>query len=901
MVVLLLGGAGVVWLRSTRGAANLCTLARRNLPGLIGLDVGIGRCELDPLTQTAILHGLSLFEPGADQPLLAADRAEVRVGTVHPFFGQVEFEQIRLVRPRVNLNLTRPSAAPKRSSECSLAALQRLEIARLEIRNAEIRLRLPGDRWVEILGGEVSWRRKRGRADVRIWAQRGRLAPRAGTEMEISTLRVDARFDKDNERLEVSRAEVAVDGLTFGGSGNLEGLCDPELTLEGNLFVPMTTLAHAGGIESPVEGHVWARLGATGKAAKPVLSAEVAGDGLRIGRYEPGSFQARLALEGDTLRLDHLETDAGEGRVRAKGAMVLGPGLPLTADIDIEDAQFGAILARAGLQGSWVDFASTGKVRVRGGLLPTPDLRAQTELRTGPFVLATHAWDSPSPRGKMILEFERARITGGARVLSNRVELEGMRIDGPSSSLVGDATLHFDPHEGMVVRGEMPLINLDDFGHIAGIPWSGTGNARFQIIGPYADPTITAAMALRDFEFWRFSLGVMQGRVDYAHKVLSFPSASGQKGRTQFYGSGALRFEKDQILTQAEAKIDRGRTEDLVELMLPMHENVALFQGPLEGDLSGSVEIHGPVETFEGTIDLQLANTRYYDRRLGGGRAVLRFVDGEQMVLERTVLTGPLGTTTVDGTWGFEGPLDYRFRLDGGSLAEVVGPERSRELGLDAAMTLVGRVSGDTELPVVSAWLTSPQVHFADRKLGNTQLEARMQGRDLHLWGRLFDGARANLELKVKEPFPWSGSASLTLPEIRPLLPEGAISQGLSGSIRGTVRGSGNLRDLRGTEASARHRAHRAVTPRLQHRQRRAGRASMAGRRAQGGELPAPGPQHLPLDRGERGPAGAGPGSARHLRRAAAGVLRPQARAFLRQRGGDRGGRRHVREAVLHR
>ncbi len=803
LIVLLLGGAAIAWLRSSRGAEDLCTLARRNLPALIGLDVGIGRCELDPLTQTAILHGISLFEPGAEVPMLAADRAEVRVGAVHPIFGWVELEQIRLVRPRVNLDLSRPSTGSKPPSDCSLDALQRLEIARLDVRNAEIRLRLPGDRWVEILGGEVTWRRKRGRADIRIWAQRGRLAPRAGAELELSTLRVDARFDQDNERLEVSRAELAVDGLTFGGSGTLEGLCDPELMVEGNLFVPMSTVAHATGLEVPVEGHVWARLGATGKAAQPVLTAEVAGGGIRIDRYEPGSFQARLALDGETVRVDHFETDAGAGRVTAKGAMILGPGLPVTGEVEIEEAQFGAILARAGLQGSWVDFSSTGKVNVRGSLYP-PDIRGTTELRTGPFVLATRAWDAPVATGRMLLEFQRAHITGGVRVLSNRVELEGMHVNGPNSSVVADATLHFDPDEGMFIRGEAPNLNLDDFGHIAGISWSGTGTGRFQIAGPYSNPTITSAMAMRDFEFWRFSLGVLQGRVDYADHVLSFPAASGQKGRTQYFGSGALDFSGAQIVTRAEAQIDRGYTEDLVELLLPMHENVALFQGTLDGELSGSVEMHGPTETFEGTIDLKLANTRYYDRRLGEGRAVLRFVEGERMVLERSVLKGPLGTTTVEGTWGFEGPLDYRFRLDGGSLAEVVGPERSRKLGLDAELTLVGKVLGDTDLPVVTAYLVSPEVHFADRKLGNTQLEARMQGRDLQLWGQLFDGARTNLTMKVKEPFHWSGSASLSLPEIRPLLPEGAISQGLSGSVRGSIEGKGNLRDLRGTDASAR-------------------------------------------------------------------------------------------------
>src|SRR5262249_24072578 len=160
---------------------------------------------------------------------------------------------------------------------------------------------------------------------------------------------------------------------------------------------------------------------------------------------------------------------------------------------------------------------------------------------------------------------------------------------------------------------------------------------------------------------------------------------------------------------------------------------------------------------------------------LGDGHAVLRFVDGAKMVLEPTVLKGPMGETSVDGTWDFNGPLDYRFRVDGGSLAEVVGPDSAKELVLDAPLTLIGSVAGTVDLPVTTATLTSPEVKLAGRRLGPMKLEGKWIGRDVTVSGLPFDGASTQLALKMKEPFPWSGTATVSLPEIRSLLPEGAI------------------------------------------------------------------------------------------------------------------------------
>jgi translocation and assembly module TamB len=173
------------------------------------------------------------------------------------------------------------------------------------------------------------------------------------------------------------------------------------------------------------------------------------------------------------------------------------------------------------------------------------------------------------------------------------------------------------------------------------------------------------------------------------------------------------------------------------------------------------------------------------------------------MELERTTLVGPLGKSWVEGTFTFAGGLDYRFGGEQLSLAEMVGPELAARMGVEGLLTLDGTVSGNSALPIVDATLTSPRVTFADRDLGATHLVGKMTGRELEISGKPFQDANGFLTMKVREPFPYELSVVLALPEIRPLLPVNAVTQGMSGSLSGTLSVQGNIRNLEAAQVSA--------------------------------------------------------------------------------------------------
>jgi translocation and assembly module TamB len=803
VIVLLMAGM-IMALRTSWAWDTACTLARRNLPDILGLDVGIGQCELDPLGQKIVVRGLSLFAPGSDTPLLAADVAEVQLGLTRPFSGKLALDLVRVQRPRVALDLSRPPKGPREGpAPCVLAPLERLRISRLALTGAQVKLVLPGGRRVEVTDLDVGWKERWGVAEFDVEARRGvvGLGP-GGAELGLSRLVMSGGLDVDEASLELNRAEVALEDVSVSLSGRVEELCDPQLALDAQVFLPMRTLTQAKLLPRPASGHLWSRLTVNGRPSAPRVGVEISASNLAYERYGPTSLTARLRYSGDRVQVEKLSVPVGGGRVEVDGTVRLTPALTVDLGFETYEASFGRILAQAGLEGSWVDFPATASGSLSGTLLPRPQLSGEVELRTGRFVLATRAFDAPEQKGLTLLAFDRGRVQTQVKILPDRVSFTGAQVESGRSRGKADVTLFYDPARGLDVRGQGDL-DLADFGAIAELKSEGRGTAEFTVAGPYADVRVEAGLSLRDFNFWGFGLGVVQGRAAYEDRVLSFPALSGQKGRTQYFGKAALTFGPS-LHARAEVNVPQGRTEDLVDIIAGLHPNIAVMQGTVAGLASGRVEIDSPVDRFEGLAAFDFKNTTYYGRRMGDGASRLLFVDGKEMVLERTTLVGPMGRSWVEGTFTFAGGLDYRFGGEELSLAEMVGPELAQRMGLRGTLALEeGRVSGTSSYPIVHAKLTSPRIMFADRDLGALHLTGDMRGSDLEIFGKPFQDANGYLKIKAREPFHFGGSLVLKLPEIRPLLPVSAVTQGMSGSLGGTLSAEGSFRNLEAVQVIA--------------------------------------------------------------------------------------------------
>jgi translocation and assembly module TamB len=794
----------IIFLNSRFAWDQGCALARRELPSLLGMRIGIGRCELDALAQTVKLYDVSA-SPADNQegPSFSAESVEVRISSLRPLFRKADLDFLRISRPRIDFTLEHSEPAPAtRVGPCVFDALARVHIGELQVSEGEIRARFPDGQHIEITDLGVTWLEQHGIAQFEVLAGGGAVALTQARELPIAKGQLSGVLSIKDQRLDVSRALLEVGEATASLTGQVEQLCHPQLALDAKVWLPLDALVQAGIVRGPADGKLAIRATVRGSPTAPVLTAKITGAQAQVGQYRPGDFEARLSYSANELRLDELALKAGSGSARISGSVKLLKNLPARFKADVDRAELAHILEMAGFHGAWVNFPATGRVSVSGHLLPV-SLAGEADLKSGKFILTNRPFDQPVRPSTTIVAFDEGHIAMGVRFLSDRVEMQNVRIEAGRSKASAEATLFYQSLRGLLIKATADPLVLSDFRRIAGFDADGVGSAQLDISGPYGDILLESATSFRDLDFWYFSLGALQGKVRYHRKVLAFAGVSGQKGKTPYSAAGELRFGPE-LYTTWDVLVPRGRTEDVIDAIVGLHPSIELFQGVSTGEASGEVHISSPVSQLTGRIDFDLKDTRYYGRRLGEGKVAIRLVRGDSMILDQATLSGPLAKISASGTYSFDGPLDYKFRADNVSLAELVGNAQAQRLGLSGSATLVGKVAGDSTTPEVSAYLHSPQVNFGERGSSEGHLEARILGRELEVWGRPFQGTRLSAKLTLKEPYPYQASFALALDEIRPLLPRGAVAQGLSGTLEGSLSARGNLLDRGSLDLNAR-------------------------------------------------------------------------------------------------
>ena len=71
-------------------------------------------------------------------------------------------------------------------------------------------------------------------------------------------------------------------------SGVIEGFCDPNLALQGQVFLPVSTLRRAIGKGPVSTGNLWAKAEVNGRPDELVVGLEVVGSGVESGASTQG-------------------------------------------------------------------------------------------------------------------------------------------------------------------------------------------------------------------------------------------------------------------------------------------------------------------------------------------------------------------------------------------------------------------------------------------------------------------------------------------------------------------------------------------------------------------------------------------------------------------------------------
>ena len=795
-LVLALVAGGLTFLlvgRSRFAWDKACTLARRELPGLLGADVGLGRCEVDPAGRSIRIYGLSAGAPDSARPTFSADALEVTVAGVQPLTGRLELDRVRVIRPRIWLDLSRPQPTPPPSEGCPLRALEHLLVDTLEVRGAEVRIALAGGRKVEVAGIELSWRTRRRDAEFTLRTSQGLVDLANGRPpLAVAGLAVEGALSPGGRELEVSRGELSVDDAQLSFAGRVDDLCKPALALDAQLFLPMRMLARVVPL-GEAGGHLWAQATFSGRLPDLRVTGELLGKGVTLGALRPGDFTVRASMAGQDVTIGELTVPVGQGALKASGELRLVPGLPLRARAELDQVSLFQVFERVGMPGTWVDLLATGPVSVSGKLAPAPELQGQADLKVGRFVTWSHAVDDRKTPGPPLLSIAASDVTLDLGIHPDRVELTNGRVKVGGGQALANVVIPYGGRAPITIDATAEPLVLEDVGKLSGIPLGGVGAARVSIRIPPGMLQLDGELALQDASFRGFALGNLSSPVTVRGGVLALSEVTGTKGRTAYQGRAVLDFNGDSPDVHVAASIPNGRVEDLVELLAPVSAAVQPLRRILVGGAHGTVMLEGLAEVMEGRFDLDLSGVSLSGRRLGDGALHARLDRGNAIAVDTLALKGPLGTSRADGRWDFEGPLAARFRVEGLQLEELLGTDLARRLRARGSLTLAGTLGGTDEVPIVALTLGGPQVYLSGRALGPMALEARVVGEQVEVKGRPIADTELAMTARIKKPYPYDATLRLALSDLRALLPDTAAAQGLNGSATGVLTASGTL------------------------------------------------------------------------------------------------------------
>jgi translocation and assembly module TamB len=805
-VVLAIAALGLLGLalvlRSDWAGQKVCAEVRLRAPDVVGLPVRIERCVIDPLTASVEIHGVSVGPES--RPVAKAELASVSLAGLFP--SGVSLQDVTVIRPHVDLDV--PGGDARTPPGCPLDVLAGVRIGRLEIQDGTVALRLPGGRELRLDGLDVHAKVSRRNSEVEASLRHGSVTLDGTRTISIGRVVAEATLDREEQVLEVQRAEFTAAGISFSGSGELRELCKPtpEVDANGQLYLPIDAIARLG-VELPApSGQIWARVSVAGPLTAPSVRAEARASQVVLGPFTPGDFSAQLSFADGVVHLDDFSTSAGDGELHLSGELKLSEGYPLKAKIVTKEASLARVLARAGVTGAWVDFPATISGEVTGHLLPTVALSGPIDFASGPFLLASRAYDAPRASGTDILAFSASKGTFTLGITPRAVTFDDIAL---AVGARGHTQIGGTVRLGIAAKGPPDLdidaiataIDLSDFGSISELPWSGTGSATVKVKGPAGRVVITGQTSLRDFKFAGYSLGVVQSPVRYEGDTLTFEGLVAQKGRTQLFGDIGLDFLDSGLHARASVQLPDGRVEDVVELLVDLSPGMQNLQEVLVGRVSMVAVIDSPARQLAGLLALRVSDVAYFDRRLGSANLILRFEDGQRLVLDPTAFEGPMGRVSVDGAWDFDGPLDYRIGWDEGSLAESVDPAGARALGVSGALTGRFVLGGTTDLYELKGTLTSDEVKWKNQRLGPMSLALTVLGRELTVTGQVVNGVSGRLGLKMRNEWPYDSSFQVDLPDLSPFLPPSA--KGLQVALAGAVTAVGPMRDFGQTHAVA--------------------------------------------------------------------------------------------------
>ncbi|HZX95045.1 MAG TPA: translocation/assembly module TamB [Myxococcales bacterium] len=794
-------GAAVAFLRTDFVANNLCAYAVATIEEATAAQVQVARCSVEPEQGKVTIEGLHVGAPGGRLDLKVA-RVFAQV-TVRPLLQKVRLSRLEIDHPELHLSLDQEArGSPARGGQCLPDMLDRFEFGRVQVRKASVEVTSSGMRLsVPRLGLVLKGRD--GPLSIAVATRGGSLELPGRTVGFIST-RTSAEVDLRGEgSVELRRGDVIGTEASAFLKGKLQNLCEPRIELSTNLRVDDLETAFARllpGALRGVKGSLSTDAAFTLAKGGPRVKGELRLRSLALEGYSPGDARLRFDVTPARARIDRLELPVGRGQVSGSAEISLAEaGLPVTADLSLRDLELQELLRKLGLAHAWVVMRASGRVQAKGTLRPL-QIAAEPALELADFAVLDRGYDArPSKAGgraQRMFEFASGKLGGAVSIDADKVVLHNGKIDAGASQLEVESTFFTDLRKGMQIDARSPGVALADFrGHIGALPASGSAALVARVAGPYQALTIASSVSAHGFHLLDLSLGDVSTQLTFqaASMRLTLEQIRARKERSTYQGRLALDFSDPAVNVDARIELPDARVHDLIDLAMGLVPALSPLSdaGDLDGQVSGVLEVKGPLAGPEGTAALQFGETRLWGESFSGGSARVSLHGAEpRLQIEEVSLRRGDAALRAKGRFGPDWQLDIDATTENFTLADL---DMARAAKLQGPMRAVVHVGGVAARPVVRATLGFEEGTAGEAELGEGNLALDIDGTQMK-WKGTIGTHTLEGEARLADDFPYSCTASLRIPDLAQVLdllaPEADIQ---SGSLLAGVELRGSL------------------------------------------------------------------------------------------------------------
>ncbi len=772
-----------------------------------GIHVSIGRIEVSILSSSVTLSSLVLkgnaaynadigrltvvFEP----PSILKKKPQLKVVSVHD------------AKIAILINNKLPGKMHGKTPEIdmrSIEAMLPVTIQQVVFKNTALSISMPGSgTGIEAKNVSMSLYPELGRNKLSgVIDAKGVSVSRYGSTFSIS----DGQFSGAirNRDVSINSLRLNSSALHLVMSGNINDYDNPNLDVRVKASVddvqqfdafiktfpvPIPGMSGSYTFDGTVKGSI----------LNPSSTGDISFRDMEIAHIKGGTGDLSYMFKSKKLSIKKADVSIADGTVQLSGSVDFSDNkLPAEFIVDLNGISFGKLLDDLTVPNPYVDAGITGHVEVKGGFNPVyftgnvdtefnrfsvfDDFFLSKKKNTIMVVKPVHV------QSKLIFTNQCAYITD-ATVSTARSLLQTYT----ALYFTGAMFLTFDSHK----------LDMEDVSPIASIPYTGVGDAKGFIAGPFTDIVIHGDVSFKDYSMEHIKLGNVTGGITFARNVLSITSVHAVKDTSKMYVNGGISFTKD-VELHFDAKLEPVSLKDIAENIIPgtFHppettrtESSSFLSGFTTGGyVTGSVSIDGPPMKMNGRADLSFLHPDTYFQSFDSGSVAIAMEHGV-FHIENAVFKKGEDTFHIGGFISENGDVGVTFDTKGFSIEnmDTITRLNPRIKGISA---FAGAITGTVMDPDGGMNLTVQDITYDKIRMPDCSASVRFSDSTFSTVVDAFNNTlKVRAALNIRDGYPFRLRSNFDAFDAHDILSvfSGA---GITSDVTGTLWLVGRLRDV---------------------------------------------------------------------------------------------------------